>query len=108
MGHGDGPVPDPQVMDWRDAMTRFRRAQPVPTADAYVRSLRPGQRLLLVQPIIRGASWRAPWTRLVRRRASQWEVVLNRDARLERTLASPRLRGKPLPKGVRTVLYTRR
>ena len=54
-----GPVPDPQVMDWRDAMTRFRRAQPASTADAYVRSLRPGQRLLLVQPIIRGASWRA-------------------------------------------------
>ena len=36
-----GSVPDPQVMDWRDAMTRFRRAQPASTADAYVRSTAP-------------------------------------------------------------------
>ena len=107
-GNAMGPVPDPQVMDWRDAMTRFRRAQPEPTADAFVRSLRPGQQLLLVQPIIRSASWRAPWTRLVRRRAAQWERVLDRDPRLVRTLRSPRLRGRPLPKGVRTVLYQRR
>jgi hypothetical protein len=73
-----------------------------------VRALRPGQRLVLVQPIIRSGSWRAPWTSLVRRRAGQWERRLDDDPRVSRVLAVPRLRGRPLPRGVRIVLYERR
>ncbi|MEA2226455.1 MAG: mannosyltransferase, partial [Solirubrobacteraceae bacterium] len=69
---------------------------------------RSGQRLLLVQPIIRSGGWRAPWTKLIRRRAAQWERVLDDDPRLARTLAVPRLRGRALPRGVRLVLYERR
>jgi hypothetical protein len=103
-----GPVADPQVMDWRDVLERLRAARPTPTSDALVRTLRPGQRLLLVQPIIRSGSWRAPWTKLIRRRAAQWERVLDDDPRLARTLAVPRLRGRALPRGVRLVLYERR
>jgi hypothetical protein len=102
-----GPVADPRVMDWRDALDRLRAARPTPTSDALIRTLAPGQRLLLVQPIIRSASWGAPWTRLVRRRAVQWERVLDDDPRLLRTLAAPRLRGRSLPRGVRLVLYER-
>jgi hypothetical protein len=94
-------------MDWRDVLERLERARPTPTSDALVRTLKPGQRLLLVQPIIRSGTWRAPWTRLVRRRAAQWERVLDDDPRLSRVLASPRLRGRTLPRGVRTVLYER-
>jgi mannosyltransferase len=102
-----GPVADPTLMDWRDVVQRLERARPTPTSDAMVRSLRPGQHLLLVQPIIRTAKWGAPWTSLVRRRAAQWERVLDDDPRLARTLASPKLRGRRLPRGVRTVLYER-
>ena len=58
-------------------------------------------------PIIRTASWRAPWTKEVRKRAAQWERVLDRDPRLSRTLDVPELQGKPLPRGVRIVLYER-
>jgi hypothetical protein len=43
----------------------------------------------------------------VRRRAVQWERVLDDDPRLLRTLAAPRLRGRSLPRGVRLVLYER-
>jgi mannosyltransferase len=101
-----GPVPDPRVMDWRDVRDRLEAARPTPTADALIRTLRPGQKLLLVAPIIRSGSWRAPWTSLVRRRSAQWQRVLDRDERLSRVLAAPHLNGRR-PRGVRLVLYER-
>jgi mannosyltransferase len=101
-----GPVPDPRVMDWRDVRDRLEAARPTPTADALIRTLRPGQKLLLVAPIIRSGSWRAPWTSLVRKRSAQWQRVLDRDERLSRVLAAPHLNGRR-PRGVRLVLYER-
>ncbi len=103
-----GPVKDPEVFDWRNALDRLRAAKPTPTADRLIRMLEPGQKILLIQPIIRTARWGAPWTSEVRKRAAQWERVLDDDKRLSRTLAAPVLEGKPLPKGVRAVLYERR
>ena len=103
-----GPVKDPMVFDWRDALDRLKDARPTPTEDALVRTLKPGQKLLAIFPIIRGARWGAPWTSEVRKRSAQWQRVLDRDKRLSRTLAAPVTEGKPLPKGVRAVLYERR
>ncbi len=103
-----GPVADPRIMDWRDALERLTAARPTATADALVRTLAPSQNLLLIQPVIGSASWKAPWTALVRRRAAQWERVLDDDPRLARTLAVPKLGGRRLPRGVRAVLYERR
>jgi mannosyltransferase len=100
-----GAVADPRIMDWRDALERLRAARPAATAEPLVASLRSGQHLLRVQPIIRSARWRAPWTALVRRRAMQWERRLDRDPRLVRTLAVPRFGDGPVPRGVRAVLY---
>jgi hypothetical protein len=101
-----GPVADPQIMDWRDGLERMKAAKPKPTADALIKTLKPGQRLLLVEPVIRSASWSAPWTRLIRRRAGQWQRLLDHDERLSRTLAAPHLKGRR-PRGVRLVLYER-
>jgi hypothetical protein len=101
-----GPVADPRVMDWRDALPTLKAAKPTPTEDALVRSLRRDQRLLVVFPIIRSANWSAPWTSWVRRRSGQWQRVLDKDERLSRVLAAPHLRGRR-PKGVRLVLYQR-
>jgi mannosyltransferase len=106
-GNALGWVSDPGVFDWRDALERLKAARPHATEDAFVRALKPGEKLLLVLPIIRGSHWGAPWTHLVRRRAAQWELVLDRDPRMSRTLSAPHLKGKPLPKGVRAVLYER-
>jgi hypothetical protein len=106
-GNAMGPVADPTVFDWRDALDRLKDAKPHATEDAYVRTLKPGEKLLLVQPIIRGSHWGAPWTHLVRKRAGQWERVLDNDRRMARTLDAPKLEGKPLPRGVRAVLYER-
>ena len=104
-----GPVADPSMFDWRDVLHRLHEAKARPTEDAYVRSLRPGQRMLMVFPVVRTASWGAPWTHLVKRRAWQWQHVLRRDHRLLRLNSIPRLeQNKPHPRGVRTVLYERR
>jgi hypothetical protein len=103
-----GPVKDPQVFDWRNALDRLKAAKPTPTEDRLVRMLKPGEKILLIQPIIRTAKWGAPWTSEIRKRAAQWERVLDDDKRMSRTLAAPRLEGRPLPKGVRAVLYERK
>jgi hypothetical protein len=102
-----GFVRDPTVMDWRDALDRLRAAKPKATEDAMVRAVRPGQRLVFVRPVLRTAGWRAPWTKLVRRRAIQWQTRLDRDRRLLRIFAAPPLRGRRLPRGVRIILYER-
>jgi hypothetical protein len=101
-----GPVADPRIMDWRDALQRLKDAKPTPTEDALVKTLKPNQRLLAVFPIIRSAQWGAPWTKLVRTRSARWQRVLDRDRRLSRVLAAPHLNGRR-PKGVRLVLYQR-
>jgi mannosyltransferase len=103
-----GPVKDPQVFDWRDALDRLKAAKPTPTEDALVRTLKPGEKILAIFPIIRTARWGARWTKEVRKRSAQWQRVLDRDKRLSRTLAAPITEGKPLPRGVRAVLYERR
>jgi hypothetical protein len=102
-----GMIPDPQIFDWRDATARLKAAHPTPTADALVRTLKPGQHLLLVQPILRTAQWNAPWTSLVKRRSIQWEHVLDDDKRLSRALDVPIFRHRRPPRGVRMVLYER-
>ena len=103
-----GPVKDPLVFDWRDALDRLKAAKPTPTEDALVATLKPGQKILAIFPIIRTARWGAPWTSEVRKRSAQWQRVLDRDKRLSRTLAAPVTEGRPLPKGVRAVLYERK
>jgi hypothetical protein len=103
-----GVVRDPTVMDWRDALDRLKAARPTPTADRLVSTLRPGQALVLVQPILRAYyAWRAPWTAQVKRRAIQWERVLARDPRLRRVDSFPRFGLSQPPRGVRVILFRR-
>lgn len=100
-------VGDPKVFDWRDALTRLQDAKPSRVLDSYVSSLRPGQTLVLVNPIIRTASWGAPWTALVRKRSGQWQRAADTNPDLVRIGAQPRFGNGPLPRGVRATLYRR-
>lgn len=102
-----GPVKDTGVFDWRDALKRLKAAKPTPTLASYVASLRPGQTLVLMEPIIRTARWGAPWTKLVRKRSAQWQRAADRNRLLVRLGAEPRFGHRPLPRGVRAVLYRR-
>ena len=104
---GMGWFKDTGLLDWRDALDRYRHARVRRTADMFIRALKPGQQLVLMQPIIRTATWNAPWTKLVRKRAHQWQVALDADPRLTREAAVPHLGTSRLPHGVRIVLYSR-
>ena len=91
-------VGDPLVFDWRDALARLQgRPSRDRVLDSYVSSLRPGQTLVLVNPIIRTGSWGAPWTRLVRKRSSQWQRQADRNPSLVRIGVQPRFGNRPLP-----------
>ena len=100
-----GPVEDPRVFDWTDAVQRLRDAKPTPTINRLLATLAPGQELVLVQPILRTYRWRAPWTKLVRRRALQWERRLDRDPRVRREAVVPVFGYDPLPRGIRAIVY---
>lgn len=100
-----GPFPDTGVMDWRDALPRLRAAHPSQIAAPLLAATRPGQSVLLVQPIIRTGSWGAPWTMLVRRRAAQWERLLDHEPRLVRVGVLQQYGQRRPPRGVRAVRY---
>jgi len=106
--HGGGLRFAIVVSKFNDFVTdRLQAARPTPTADSIVRTLKPGEHLLLVQPILRTGKWKAPWTKLVKRRVIQWERVLDNDPRMSRTLAVPSYKHRRPPRGVRMVLYER-
>jgi hypothetical protein len=75
-----GPVPDPRVMDWRDAMRRMRAARYESTLGRVAQALRPGQRLLLVDAQFGHPS--APWTRAIHAFSRSWPRRLRRDRHL--------------------------
>ena len=100
-----GPVADPRVFDWTNCVERLQNAKPTPTINRLVRTLQPGQELVLVQPLLRSAGWEAPWTSLVRRRSGQWERRLDADPRMRREAVVPVFGYDPIPRGVRAVVY---
>jgi mannosyltransferase len=72
-----GPVGDPGVMDWRDAMKRLGAARYARVLLPAVRSMRPRARLLLVQPLFSHPD--APWTVLIRQISRRWSHSLRRS-----------------------------
>ncbi|MEA2444989.1 MAG: mannosyltransferase [Thermoleophilales bacterium] len=75
-----GPVPDPGVMDWRDAMRRLRAARYGRTLGRTTRALAPGQRIHLVQALFGHPT--APWTRTIGVIARSWTRRVRRDPHL--------------------------
>jgi mannosyltransferase len=79
-----GWVPDPQVMDWRDATSRLKKTRASYQLTPILDHMKVGQQLYLIRPITsRPAEWRAPWTSLVKRRSLQWIHAIERDDRFK-------------------------
>jgi hypothetical protein len=74
-----GPVADPGVTDWRDAMDRLRAGGGLEPA---VAAVRPGRVLVLVVPVLEHPS--GPWLVAVARRTREWRAALAADRRLRR------------------------
>jgi mannosyltransferase len=103
-----GPVRDTQVFNWRNATDRLEAAAPRRTLDRLAPLVQPGQHLVLMMPLIRSASWGAPWTSLVRKRSVRWQYVLDHDPRFQFVDRVPTFKGRGVPRGMRAVVYLRR
>jgi hypothetical protein len=79
-----GPVADPRVMDWRDALKRLRVA--TPAADlALLAQIPAGQRFAVITPVFRDYhAWDAPWTKLVYTTSNRWLNAITADRRFQR------------------------
>ncbi|MBA2517123.1 MAG: glycosyltransferase family 39 protein [Solirubrobacterales bacterium] len=78
-----GPVEDLGVTDWRDGVERLEQTSATRDLRPLVDALAPGQRIVLVEPMIYAlARWSAPWTSLVRVRSEEWSRALSNDERL--------------------------
>jgi hypothetical protein len=81
-----GAVKDTGVMDWRDAMKRLDAATYASAGAPFIRSMRPGQRVLLLNP--RFSSPDSPWTVRIRHLAREWRIAMKRspDLRLVKVI----------------------
>jgi hypothetical protein len=100
-----GRVPDPRVVDWRNALTRLRRSTVDSVLMPMVDRLRPGQRLLLVTPT------QLPDTplylKLVDKDSNSWSRALYLDPALKLLMVSTdQSNASGLP--VRAALYVKR
>jgi mannosyltransferase len=76
-----GPVVDPRVVDWRNALNRFEHGSVHHTLVPMLRRLKPGQRLAFVQP---GRFIKQPrWMELIYTNSYYWARYLKRDHHLK-------------------------
>jgi mannosyltransferase len=72
-----GPVPDPRVVDWRNALARFERSSVRSTLVPMLQAVTPGEKVVLVVPL---RVPKAPlWMKLIRRSSKDWTRYLRRD-----------------------------
>jgi mannosyltransferase len=100
-----GPVKDTGVTDWRDGPERLAATSAERDLRPLLDSLEPGQRLVLVQPIIFDIRrWQAPWTKLVRERSEEWRQYLTNDRRFGTSAIEPPAPVEQRPNPVRATV----
>ena len=81
-----GRVPDPRVMDWRNALARFEHSSIAAVLAPMVDSLTAGRRVMLVIPT---SYQKTPeWMHLIRHDSHTWYHWLRRDPRLRLLMVS--------------------
>ncbi|MGA9859990.1 MAG: glycosyltransferase family 39 protein [Solirubrobacteraceae bacterium] len=76
-----GSVPDPRVVDWRNALTRFEHSSVHGTLVPMLQQLAVGDRVLLVVPEIFQTA--PKWMTLIKRSSVRWERYLKHDRSLK-------------------------
>ena len=78
-----GPMDDPHIFDWRDAVSRLRATKARPTLDRLIATVPPHGEFVVIAPVFRDyRAWRATWTKLVWRKATAWQWILVHDPRV--------------------------
>jgi hypothetical protein len=77
---------DPHIVDWRDALVRFRHASLRRTLLPMLATVAPGQRVALVVPS--RFTTEPLWMRLIRHYSVSWQTVLEKDPRFFRVAFS--------------------
>jgi mannosyltransferase len=107
-----GPVDDPQVMDWRDALDRIDAVNLNAQLRPLLSAVGPGSNLVVVSPLFRDyRAWQAPWTREVYLTSQAWTRAVAADPRFRRvaTISSNEiLAEKNYWKPLQAVVYARR
>jgi uncharacterized membrane protein len=103
-----GPVKDPQIMDWRDALDRMKQVRYRKQLESELASVPLHRHVLMVRPIVdkKANSWDAPWTHRVAIFSIHWARAINRDPRFRPVKAAP-FPWSNLKFGVRAVVYER-
>ncbi|MBV9006916.1 MAG: glycosyltransferase family 39 protein [Solirubrobacterales bacterium] len=100
-----GPVPDPRVMDWRSALERFRHASPRRGLASMLRSVTPGERVVLVTPVFTQKS--PVWFTLISRYTTRWSAALYHNPGLRLiAVSAPHIYSTGL--AVRVAVYVKR
>ncbi len=81
-----GVVPDPGVVDWRNALARLRASSVRTVLMPMLRSLSPGDRVLLVVPTDMPTS--PQWLKLIAKDSTLWLNALKQDHSLRRVASS--------------------
>ena len=80
-----GPVPDPRVMDWRDALSRLEAARVSRDLEPVLAGIPPGGHLVVVAPVFRDyRAWDARWTKAVYLKSRAWLRAIAADPRFRR------------------------
>jgi len=75
---------DPSYMDWVNSLDRYKKTDPWKMVPPLVNSLKPGQQLLLINPLTEGVlNWVAPWTSEIRLQTARWEAIIHHDKQLQ-------------------------
>lgn len=74
-----GPVSDPRMMDWRDALARMRRTGTLRTLERFLAGVAPRHEVALVLSSSQDRS--SQWLRAIEHRARTWRRALRHDRR---------------------------
>ena len=103
-----GEETDLGVWDWRDGVDRLEKTSPQKDLIPLIDSLKPGTRVVLVEPITWTVNrWRAPWTSLIRIRSKEWSQALSNDPRLEVASIQPTHFTPPRPNPVQATVMVK-
>jgi mannosyltransferase len=103
-----GEATDLGVWDWRDGVERLEQTTPETDLIPLIDSLRPGARVVLVEPITWTLNrWRAPWTALIRIRSKEWSQALSNEPGLQISSIQPTHFTPPRPNPVRATVMVK-